>query len=241
MLITVIVPCFNSEKTIGLTLSSILLQTYSNLEVIIVDNCSTDNSELKIKSFDDQRIKYFKRDRDYGAGASRNYALNHAKGEIISYCDADDFWDPEYLQKVAKIFSDNLEINFVYARFIKQDPNLYTIEGSNIYGSALQQGYLCAPSVISVKKDFLLNSKVEWPPRMWAEDDYFTFELSKIANIKLIREDFIYYGAGPNNWSSKSKEVAEGTLKLYLYYKNDFLCFVRIVNILFQLLSLCLF
>lgn len=98
-LVSIITPSYNCAKFIGETINSVLAQTYQNWEMLIVDDCSTDNSEEVIKSFGDPRIKYLKNEKNSGAAISRNYALREAKGRWIAFLDSDDLWMPEKLER----------------------------------------------------------------------------------------------------------------------------------------------
>ena len=99
-LVSVIMPSFNTAKYIAETIDSVLAQTYQNWELIIVDDCSTDNTDEVVgKYLTDTRIKYLKNEQNSGAAASRNKALREAKGKWIAFLDSDDFWEPEKLQK----------------------------------------------------------------------------------------------------------------------------------------------
>jgi glycosyltransferase involved in cell wall biosynthesis len=91
ILISVIVPVYNSEKTIRKCVESIINQTYKNLEIILVDDYSTDNSVVEISKIKDSRIKIIKQSQNSGVGASRNIGLKNAKGRYIGFVDSDDF------------------------------------------------------------------------------------------------------------------------------------------------------
>jgi glycosyltransferase involved in cell wall biosynthesis len=88
--ISVIMAAYNSERFIGEAIASVVRQTYDNWELIIVDDCSTDNTATEIKKYTDKRIVYLKNDENKGAAYSRNRAIKAAKGEFIAILDADD-------------------------------------------------------------------------------------------------------------------------------------------------------
>jgi len=100
-LISIVTPVYNSEKYLAANITSVLAQTYKNWEHILVDDCSTDNSEALIRSFQesDNRIKYFKLSKNGGAGVARNKAIELAKGTYIAFLDSDDIWHPKKLEK----------------------------------------------------------------------------------------------------------------------------------------------
>lgn len=100
-LVSIITPSFNCSKYISETIRSVQSQTYQNWEMIIVDDCSTDNSREIISQFckTDPRVKLFTQEKNQGAGAARTRALHIAKGRYIAYLDSDDLWYPEKLDK----------------------------------------------------------------------------------------------------------------------------------------------
>ena len=91
-LVSIIMPAYNCEKYIKNSIESVLNQTYENWELIIVDDCSTDNTVGVIKEFNDKRIKLFQNKANSGAAFSRNWALREARGKWIAFLDADDVW-----------------------------------------------------------------------------------------------------------------------------------------------------
>ena len=100
-LVSVITPSYNSEKYILQTIRSVQAQTYSNWEMIIVDDCSKDSTcEIVEKAAaQDPRIRLLRQEKNAGAGAARTRALWEARGRFIAYLDADDIWKPEKLEK----------------------------------------------------------------------------------------------------------------------------------------------
>lgn len=106
-LVSVIMPSFNTEKYIKYAIDSVLGQTYKNIELIIVDDCSTDNSVDVIKKYDDPKIKLIVNECNKGAAFSRNIALIESKGEWIAFLDSDDIWEPKKLEEQIKFMMDS--------------------------------------------------------------------------------------------------------------------------------------
>lgn len=128
-LVSIIMPNYNSEHYIAGTIESIINQTYSNWELLITDDCSSDNSTNIIESYcaKDSRIKLFKLENNSGAGVARNNSIKQANGKFIAFCDSDDRWFPNKLE---------LQLDFMmkhgYA-FSFTACNLYDGNG-NLYG-----------------------------------------------------------------------------------------------------------
>ena len=99
-LVSIVMPSYNTERFIKHTIESVLAQSYPNWELIIVDDCSTDNTDAVVTPYlIDERIRYIKNEINSGAAVSRNRALKEAKGRWIAFLDSDDLWEPQKLEK----------------------------------------------------------------------------------------------------------------------------------------------
>ena len=117
-MISVILPTYNNERTIFDSIQSILNQSYQNFELIIVNDCSKDNTKKVIKSFDDSRIVYLENDRNIGRPQSRNKGLEKAKGNFIATMDGDDIAVPERLEIQLNYLTNNPNIDLVASNII---------------------------------------------------------------------------------------------------------------------------
>jgi glycosyltransferase involved in cell wall biosynthesis len=106
-LVSIIMPSYNTAPYIRETIQSVLNQTYQNWELIIVDDCSTDNTDEVVASVKDERIRYYHNEKNSGAAVSRNRALREAKGRWIAFLDSDDLWMPEKLDKQISFMEKN--------------------------------------------------------------------------------------------------------------------------------------
>lgn len=135
-LVSIIMPSYNTEKYIKKSIASVIKQTYQNWELIIVDDCSTDNTDDIIKKFDDVRIRYIKNKRNFGAAISRNRALRLAKGRWIAFLDSDDLWKVQKLEKQLKFMKDygysftftdyRTQLNGKWLPYINSGPSIVT-------------------------------------------------------------------------------------------------------------------
>jgi teichuronic acid biosynthesis glycosyltransferase TuaG len=107
--VSIITPSFNSAKFIAKTIESVQNQSHQKWEMIIVDDCSTDQTVTIIEQFvaNDDRIHLFQLDKNSGAGIARDLALSKAKGDYIAFLDADDLWKPLKLEKQLQFLKDN--------------------------------------------------------------------------------------------------------------------------------------
>lgn len=100
-LVSVIMPTFNTGKFVSQSIDSVLKQTYTHLELLITDDGSTDDTRQILEEYQkkDSRVKVFYLDGNHGAGPARNNSLSHAQGRYIAFCDGDDQWLPDKLEK----------------------------------------------------------------------------------------------------------------------------------------------
>ena len=108
-LVSVITPTYNCGAYIAETIESIQRQTYSNWEMIIVDDCSTDDTKTVVEGFmkADHRVKYYCLEQNSGAAVARTKAMELAQGEFMAFCDSDDLWVPEKLEKQLEFMQKN--------------------------------------------------------------------------------------------------------------------------------------
>lgn len=141
-LVSIITPTYNCGKYIAETIESVLAQTYTNWEMLIVDDCSTDNTREIVGHFKDPRIKYYCLESNSGAAVCRNIALKLARGRWIAFLDSDDIWLMEKLEQQIKFMIDN-NYSFTYHNYSEID------ETGNV-----QKGYITGPNHIGKLKMF---------------------------------------------------------------------------------------
>lgn len=107
-LVSIVMPSWNTGRFIAASIQCVLDQTYQNWELLIVDDCSTDDTEEVIKPFlSDGRVRFFRNEKNCGAAISRNRALREAQGEWIAFLDSDDLWMPDKLEKQIAFMKTN--------------------------------------------------------------------------------------------------------------------------------------
>lgn len=154
-LVSIIMPAYNSAQYIDESIQSVLNQTYLNWELIIVDDCSSDDTDIAIQKYlVDKRIIYLKNKQNSGAAISRNKALIKAKGKWIAFLDSDDVWLPSKLKEQIDFMLNN-DYKFSYTDYrIRENnewlPYIYT--GPNIVTKRKMYNY-CYFSTITVMYD----------------------------------------------------------------------------------------
>ena len=132
--ISVLIPVYNGAETIGRCIFSILKQTYSDFKIIVLDDCSTDNTVKIVKDMmtGDKRIELLLNSKNTKRGACRNFLMQNCKTEFGVWCDADDYMHPEKLQTQIAYMEENPDCNFVMT-------NMYNTGNANAVDMALAQ------------------------------------------------------------------------------------------------------
>ena len=162
--ISIIIPTYNREKYIVNAIKSCLKQTYKPKEIIVIDDCSKDNTKKLIKKIRDRRVEYIKLFSHKGASYSRNLGIRKAKGSYISFIDSDDAFLPEKLKKqINNLIKSNSDLDFCKVKRIFADkidivPNPIQeniINNGNIYNEILNNGNFISTQAILVKKSII--------------------------------------------------------------------------------------
>lgn len=164
-LITVVIPTYNRALTIERAVKSVITQTYKNLEIIIVDDASTDNTcDILNKLEIENNIHIIKHEQNMGGSVARNTGIYAAKGEYIAFLDSDDEWLPNKLSEQMKIIRKDKEVGMVYTNYylVDQDTNkimsLYTNKHiNNVLYNLLFCNFIGSTSTILVKKDCMMK------------------------------------------------------------------------------------
>jgi teichuronic acid biosynthesis glycosyltransferase TuaG len=121
-LVSIITPSYNSSRFIEECIDSVLSQTHDNWELLIVDDCSSDNSCELIEKYNDKRIALIELEKNVGAAEARNIAIRKAKGKYIAFLDADDIWMPTKLEKqIGFMLEKNIAFSFTSYESISED------------------------------------------------------------------------------------------------------------------------
>lgn len=114
--VSIITPTYNDSRFIKETIKSILNQTHKNIELIIIDDCSTDDTFNIVKTFKDDRIVLLKNEKNCGTAYSRNLGIANASGDYIAFLDADDLWDKDKISMQLSFMIEN-NYDFTYTNF----------------------------------------------------------------------------------------------------------------------------
>lgn len=212
-LVSIITPCYNAERFIRETIESVIAQTYTNWEMIIVDDCSKDNSAEIIKEYvaKDARIKYLKTEKPSGSPTlPRNIGIQNAKGRYITFIDADDIYNCDKLKAQIACFSDKVGIvfsNYEKIRFDGYRENRIIISPKIVtYRKLLQSGYIGCGTMMY---DSLKTGYMQF--RYVGQEDYvFALEILKKGYIAVNTNTVeALYRIVENSRSSQKLEMAK--------------------------------
>ena len=161
---SVIIPLYNKEQYLENTLRSVFAQTFSDFEVIIVNDGSTDGSAEIVQQLDDPRIRYYSQENQ-GVSTARNFGISVAKSAYITFLDADDFWYPTFLEVMNQNISDFANESVFSAAIEKQTlkgifPAQYSIERTanrqsvNYFTASLKETAICTSAAVFHKSVF---------------------------------------------------------------------------------------
>lgn len=195
-LVSIIMPSYNTGRFIKGAIESVLAQTYTYWELIIVDDCSTDHTDEVVKPFlADSRVKYLKNEKNYGAAISRNRALREAKGRWIAFLDSDDLWFPKKLEKQIQ-FMDAAGYHFSYTNYIQIDsesnPNGIGVTGPKKITKTGMYNY-CWPGCLTVMYDAKAIGLIQITDIKKNNDYAIWLKVSRKADCYLLTENLASY------------------------------------------------
>jgi len=215
-LISVIIPMYNTSSYIEKTIESVLTQTYKNLEVVVVDDGSTDNSGEIVKALmlKDSRVKYIFQPNS-GVSAARNNAIAHSTGEYLAFLDSDDLWLPQKLEKqMARIIATGMNACYCGYQYFCEDvmgkkfPERY-VEG-RILLEVIKEKVSVWTSTVVVKKSIVIDNSISFRSGLnWAEDMDFFYRLIYKCEFCCVKETLALYRQRPNSLSVSPNRMLE--------------------------------
>ena len=218
--VSIITPCYNSSKFLQQTIDSVLNQTFTDWEWLITDDKSSDNSVEIIRKVNDERIKLTVAEKNGGAGHARNLSLEKATGRFITFLDADDFWEPNFLEEMVSFMKkENAEL--AYSNYSRCDENLipkiedFKADKNVTFNNLLKT---CRLSLLSSMYDSQRVGKEFFPERSKREDHVMWLNLlKKIPVGKPLPKTMAKYRMHASSISRKKTNIM---LDQYLVYKD---------------------
>jgi succinoglycan biosynthesis protein ExoO len=225
-LVSVIIPAYNTEAYLARAIKSALNQTLSDIEVIVVDDASTDNTVKVAQSFSDPRLKLLQNSQNLGAGGARNRALREARGQWVAVLDSDDWYAPGRLKKLVQIaeeqnadlVADDLYLiedgqsnpwSTLIGESSEQIDSLQQIEAVDFVNSDIEgkSGLRLGFSKPLFRREFLVNHKIEYDETIKVSQDFW-FDMDCFlhgATFFLVPEPYYFYRSRPGSLVSSNK------------------------------------
>lgn len=213
MRISIIMANYNNSEYIETAIQSVANQTYSNWELIIIDDASTDNSLEKIKAYlTDKRIKLVVHDKNLGYSATQKTGVEKSTGEIIGILDADDALRPDALEKISAAYLKNSDCGLIYSAHYICDNNLKIIGIGDWVGDLPENKTNIKVCMVSAFRTFSRDAYQKTagfnPQQKRAVDRDIIYKLEEVTKLKFIDETLYYYRQNANGISQGSKEEA---------------------------------
>ena len=234
-IITFIIPAYNASNYITRCLYSILSQRYNDIEVIVIDDGSTDDTLEKLNAIAimDKRIRVFHKSNE-GQGVARNFGLLHARGKFISFIDSDDYISEHFLECLTKYLSHDNDFDFLNFRIdfrtnvnmVKHVLPKYSIidlVGDEIFKKAMLDDLIYSSPCNKVyNADFLKKNKILFPNRRKNEDILFSRILSFFATKCIFINDILYHAEIRSDSTSRNMSCSsiKDTIFIYEYLEN---------------------
>ncbi|MBP7174325.1 MAG: glycosyltransferase [Cloacibacterium sp.] len=213
---SIVIPLFNKENYIENTLKSIFNQEFTDYEVIVVNDCSTDKSPEKAKNMGNEKITIIHHNENKGLSAARNTGIRNSKAEYIAFLDADDVWKPSFLKTIsemilrfpdAEVFATNYEEIYPNQRILpknklKKNKEKYSIIPFFEYGTS-QPVYI--PSSVCVKKNVFEKTGYYDEEISYGEDIDFNIRLNLNHQLAYTPEALVEYTMYSENQITNTK------------------------------------
>lgn len=250
-MVSVIVPAYNAEKTVKRCLESVLQQTYSDFEIIVINDGSSDNTESIVNEIagKDTRVKYHYQ-QNQGVSQTRNNAIDLSSGEYVTFLDSDDWVEPEFMSKMVATAIKN-DADFVYSNWLTETQTGIShscVRGFDTncnHATELLKHYIlyrdgCAPWAKLYKRNIIVENKIKFNPLLPLAEDY-VFILEYLSKSKSIAYDdnallhYIYAAQGANqkvrnNYPEIEAEISrnmEDINKATGYAYEEYFCIAR--------------
>lgn len=232
-LISIIIPTYNRKHTIKDCLESVLNQTYSNLEIIIIDDGSIDGTNELINTYHDLRIKYVYKKNNQGVSAARNTGIHLATGNYIAFQDSDDIWYYDKIQKQLDSMIANPSMGFCYHKIQYSIDEIYSailpdenisldLKSGYIYKQMLYDNLIPAPTLFA--KTSILKNIGEFDSQLPALEDYdYALRLTKKYQGLFINEILLDARYSTDGISGNSINYLLASCDILYKFKSDYI------------------
>lgn len=222
-MISIIMPAHNAAAHIQAAIDSVLAQSFTDFELLILDDCSTDQTVALVQSYTDPRIQLHVLETNLGAAGTRNYGIRQAKGRYVAFLDSDDCWKPEKLTLQLAFMQEN-EVALSYTAYDVMSPDGEQITGHVAVPETVTYRYLLRNTIIgclTVMIDTKQTGLVQMPAFQGAEDTATWLSILKKGHVaKGLTEPLAFYRKGNVSLSSNKIQMAKHIWQVYRKGQN---------------------
>lgn len=245
-MISVIIPTYNRANTILRSVNSVLKQTYQDIELLIIDDGSTDNTKELIEGMEDSRIRYICLEENGGASNARNAGAYYAKGEWIAFQDSDDAWKPDKLSKQMDYACEHPEYSMIYSFYIahlSEGEDIYfppeplpTVMEGDMFQTLLLRNVIGAPTMLIKREAFLQSGGFDIAYQS-LEDWEFVIRFSKNNLIGYVPDYLMDVYVLEGGISSRAGAYYDSRCRMLAEYKEDIIRFGLFDTIVMDILN----
>ena len=235
-LVSVIMPVYNSEKYLNEAIDSILNQTYKNIELIIIDDGSSDNSVKLIREYKSSKIKFYQNEKNMGVSATRNKAIDLSKGKYIALLDSDDISPLYRIEKEVEFLEKNVDFGLVGGHYQRFKTNKFFTRKKTIKHSLILEENKVrvnfvgsfAASTVMFRTDIVKNNNLYFDSSLKMAEDFDLWRrISFFSKVTNLNELLLYYRLHPSSAMKRNEVPYINTVIAirksfdHLHIKND--------------------
>ena len=225
-LVSVVIPCYNHEKYVKQSLDSVLNQTYNNIELIVVDDGSSDNSVTVVNKILKEHDFTFITQKNMGVCKALNKGVSLSKGKYVAILASDDYWDLTKVEKQVNCLENNTKSEFCSTQAIEFDDQFIKknmifpkrLPTGNVLNKVFYRPYVPAGSIMFTRR--LYNILFGFDDNLKAEDWDFVIRSAVITEFSAVEEPLLYYRSHETNISKTRQRKDTFRLKVMLLTKN---------------------
>jgi len=176
---SVVIPLYNKKNYIAATLQSVLAQTFTDFEIIVINDVSTDNSLSMVQAVNDSRIRVVSHEKNSGLSASRNTGIKNATADYVAFLDADDLWKPQFLEKIQQLIINYPEADIYGSNYCEVYPNNVIIK----HPTELKTGLIDNFFKSGIHKHIYCYSSISFRKNIFEKVGYFNEEINMGEDI----------------------------------------------------------
>lgn len=224
--VSVTIPCYNSQGFIKETIQSVLDQTFSDFEIVVIDDGSQDGTGEIVNNFNDHRIRYFHQ-KNRGLSYTRDRLVALSEGEYIAFLDHDDVWLPEKLEKQMAVFSCNQDLGLVYSDcfiidgmgdVVSRQSKRIKLHRGQVFKELLYRNFIPIPTVLMKKK--VLSEFLPFPPYKIAEEYAVFLKCAEKYPLEYVDEPLAKYRSHDSTYAADFELSLKESLGIYDYWSQ---------------------